>query len=271
MCVLLCLPEDALKTVLDFTKTDSYLLIGTVCRAFRDQYSLLEKITRRSRYTQSPALFDVAIGLNIRFESSFLLDDLISRDEIEIIPRALSRGVEWDHFCVQRAAEVGSFRFFRWLMTTALLWLPENAHFSAASSGNLGMMKFLVESGAGYPDQRSFRAATELKHYGIVGWLQELHLDRAYVMTRAARDNDVDVFEQSLGDSGDGGDHHAKCITHACINGSFDVLEFYRLNIVDLGPTRDDFNAAVHFHRSGVVDWMLEYFPEIVHTDVLIE
>ncbi|CAM9202391.1 unnamed protein product, partial [Pylaiella littoralis] len=256
MIAIVALPKDVLHTVLGFTKTDSYFMVGSVCKAFRDQFLPREKTTRTSKFTQSLALFDLAVALNVSFVSASLLDDLISRDEIEVIPRALSRaGVAWDHFCVERAAEVGSFRFFRWLTTTELVWLPENAHFSAASAGDLGMMRFLVEIGAGFPDQRSFHAAAERRDHAIVDWLHELELDRSYTMTRAARDDSVDAFAQSSGD-----DDGAEYITQACIHGSFDVLEYFRCS-VGRGPTAKDCNMAAQLQRWDVVGWFSEFFP----------
>ncbi|CAN0415278.1 unnamed protein product, partial [Pylaiella littoralis] len=232
---ILALPDDVLRPLLGFTKTHSYSMIGAVCRAFRDQFLPRERTTRTSKFTHSLELFDLAITLNISFKSASLLDDLISRDEIEVIPRALTRAeVEWDPFCVERAAEVGSFRVFRWLVTTELAWLPENGHSSAANAGDLDMMRFLVESGAGFPDQRSFHAANERRDHAIASWLQELELDCSYIMTRAARDDNVDVFAQSPGD-----DDGAEYITQAYIHGSFDVLEFFTCS-VGSGPTAKD-------------------------------
>lgn len=260
MSLILELPAVILETIFDFTKTDSYAIIGAVCTTFRDNFSLSERITRTSKYTQSTKLCNVAtIILNIPFNSPYLLDDLISRNQIDIIPLVLSRGLEWDHFCVERAAEIGSYNFFAWLKTTELAWLPENAHFSAASSGNLDMMMFLVESGAGYPDDRSFDAAKNLQHHKIVGWLRELELEHDYVMVQAARADDVYAFEQTLVD-----DHHLnqKYITEACMNGSFDVLEFFRSS-VGVGPTIRDVRAAVLIKRFEVVDWVLEFFPDL--------
>lgn len=79
------------------------------------------------------------------------------------MPLVLSRGIEWNHFCVQRAAEVNSYNFFDRLKTTNLPWLPENAHRTEALSGNLDIVFFLVESGAGFPDSRSFAVAEDRK------------------------------------------------------------------------------------------------------------
>lgn len=58
------------------------------------------------------------------------------------------------------------------------------------------MMIFLVEKGAGYPDDRALVAAKKLGVTKIVDWLHELQLNSAYEMVRAARDHNVFAFEQ---------------------------------------------------------------------------
>lgn len=110
MLNILDLPADIVKSILNYVKTDSYAIIGPVCRDFRRHFRASEKVTKTSKYMQSVSLFDTlppttkVNGLH-----------LICWNEIQVIPLLLSRGVEWNHFCVQRAAEVKSFKFFRWL------------------------------------------------------------------------------------------------------------------------------------------------------------
>lgn len=252
MTNIINLPDVLLKHILDFVKTDSYAIIGPVCQNFRGHYKASEKVTRTSKYTQSSRLFH---HFPFQPKSPYLLDDMISRDEIDIIPLVLARGYKWDHFCVQSAAETNNYKFFEWLRTTELPWLPENAHHSAASTGNLEMMIYLVESGAGFPDSSSLVVAQKLGYCKIVGWLRELQLDPEYVMVQAARQDNVYAFEQTeVVDD--------KYLYVACVNGSFDVLEYFRME-VGVGPTETDFAAAVHFQRYGVVDWCLEFFPEL--------
>jgi len=246
---ILDLPDVLLKHVLDFVKIDSYAIIGPVCKQFRSHYKPSDRVTRTSKYTQSPQLFSL---LQIQFTSSSLLDDLILRDEIDIIPLLLERGYEWDHFCVESAAETNNYNFFEWLRTTELPWLADNAHFSAAWAGNLEMMIYLVQSGAGFPDERSLIVAQKHGFNKIVGWLQELALDSAYTMVQAAREDDVYAFEQvEFFD-----DHilNRMYVKEACINGSVNVLEFFRERVEHI-PTASDFAAALHFQRSYVLDW----------------
>jgi hypothetical protein len=252
MTNILNLPDVLVRHILSFVKTDAYAIIGPVCRQFRCHYKPSEKVTRTSKYTQSPTLFHL---LHRPLKSPYLLDDLISRDEIDTIPLVLARGYEWDHFCVERAAELGSTKFFKWLRTTELPWLPENAHHSAAAAGNLEMMIFLVESCGGYPDERSIIVAKKIGFSNIVGWLRELQLEPEYVMVQAARQDNVYAFEQTeVVDD--------KYLYDACVNGSFDVLEYFRIS-VGVGPTALDVAAAEHFHRFEVVEWCLEFFPDM--------
>lgn len=253
-----------LRHILDYVKTDAYLIIGTVCPAFRHIYTPSEKVTRTSKFTQSPQLLERAQALGIRFSSPCLLEDLVSRNEIDTIPLLLSRGLEWDPFCVVRAAELNSHRFFRWLNGTDLAWLPENAHCSAAESGNLSLMVYLVESRAGYPDNRALAAADRNNFSNIVGWLREIQLDSVYAMVQAAREDNVYAFEQT--ESFD--DHHLnqRFVKEACAYGSFGVLEFFRC-FVDIGPTVRDVLVAGHFfNQLEVVDWFYEFFPDLAES-----
>lgn len=252
MTNIINLPDVLLKHILDFVKTDSYAIIGPVCQQFRGHYKPSEKVTRTSKYTQSSRLFH---HLPFKPKSPYLLDDMISRDEVDIIPLVLARGYEWDHFCVDRAAEIGSKTFFQWLRTTELPWLPENAHHSAASAGNLEMMIYLVENNTGFPDSRSLTVAKDLGYSKIVGWLCELQLDPEYVMVQAARFDDVYIFEQAeVVDE--------KYLYEACVSGSFNVLEYFRMS-VGVGPTALDVASAEYFHRFEVVEWCLEFFPDV--------
>ncbi|CBN80443.1 EsV-1-149 [Ectocarpus siliculosus] len=260
MLHLLLISKDALQHILSFVKADSYAIIGPVCRDFRNCYGSGERVTRTSKYTQSLQLFRQATATNIEFRSLCLLDDLISRDEIDVIPPLLTRGYEWDHFCVQRAAETNSYRFFRWLQwlqTTddGLPWLVENAHRAAAKEGNLEMMIYLVESGAGFPDSGSLAVTRDCK---IVEWLRELRLDPAHAFVKAAREDDVCVFEQT--ESFDDHGLNRMYIKEACIHGAFNVLEFFRV-FVGVGPTPSDVAWALHFQTEDILDWYREFFP----------
>ncbi|CAN0485303.1 unnamed protein product [Ectocarpus sp. 12 AP-2014] len=257
---MLHLPKDAFQHILSFVKADSYASICPVCRDFRNCYGSGERVTRTSKYTQSPQLFQQATATKIEFKSLCLLDDLISRNEIDVIPLLLAHGYDWDHFCVQRAAETNNYKFFRWLQwlqTTddGLPWLVENAHRAAAKEGNLEMMIYLVESGAGFPDSGSLAVTRDCK---IVEWLRELQLHPAHAFVKAAREDDVCVFEQT-----EFFDDHAlnqMYLKEACIHGAFNVLEFVRV-FVDVGPTPSDVATALHFQTGDILDWYCEFFP----------
>lgn len=262
------MPTEVLAYMLTFVKTDSYAIVGAVCKEFKRNYAGAEKVTRISKYTQSAGLlYQATAHLNIRFNGASLLDHLISHDNIESIPTVLSRGLEWDHFCVERAAEMGRYRFFRWLATTELPWLPENAHAAAASSDDLAMMMFLVQSGAGYPDDRSLLIAEKNKSRGIIAWLRETSLDPVFALVRAARDDTVRAFEHSAAIvEGDSAVQQQKYVTEACASGSLNVLEFFRRSL-GVAPTRADVRAAKHFNQFEVLDWVLEFFPELLELD----
>lgn len=250
---MLHLPNEVLQYILGFVKTDSYTIIGPVCKHFRNCYRPSERVTRTSKYTQSLQLFEQAT--NIEFKSVGLLDDLISRDEVDIIPVLLTRGYEWDHFCVQRAAETNNYAFFGWIQTTDLPWLVENAHRAAALEGNLEMMMYLVESGAGFPDNSLYDVAKDRK---IVEWMHELQMDPAYAFVKAAREDDVGVFEQT-----EFFDDHVlnqMYVEVACTHGSFNVLEFFRI-FVDIGPKVSDVTTAMYFQVPEMLDWYWEFFP----------
>lgn len=254
---MLHLPQDVLSDILTFVKIDSFIIIGTVCSAFHASYNQSEKITRKSKFLQSPQLLEQAP--HIEFKRPFPLDDLIARNEIDVIPLLLSRGLlEWDPFCVERAAEVNSYRFFQWLLATELAWLPEVAHFAAAETGNLELMIYLVDKGVRYPDHRSIVAAKAKGFRKTVEWLRELEIDGIYDMVRAARQDNVCAFEDNQ--MGLDVRYIEMYITEACSNSSFDVLEYFR-RCVGIGPKAADVATARHFKHFEVVEWCAEFFP----------
>lgn len=51
-------------------------------------------------------------------------------------------------------------------------------------------------------------------------------------------------------------------IREACVNGSFNVLEFFRRFVV-VGPTTTGVAAALHFQRLEVMDWYREFFLDL--------
>ncbi len=254
------LPNDVLRHILDFVKTDSYAIIGAVSSAFRSVYATSERVTRTSKYTQSPRLLQQVPNLN--FHNPYLLDDIITRNEIASIPAVMERGVEWDPFCVERAAELNHQGFFRWLLGTNLAWLPEVAHFAAAGTGNLDLMIFLVDKGVRYPDDRSIVAAEKKGFRNIVEWLQELELDGVFDMVRAARQDNVCAFEDNE-QMGSDVRYVEMYITEACSNSSFNVLEYFR-RYVGVGPKAADVATAKHFQHFAVVEWCDEFFPGLI-------
>ncbi len=248
---MLHVPPEILLQILAFVKADSYALIAPVCSAFRGCYLESEKVTRISAFFESPQLLKQAPPF--QFQNPRLLDDLITRNQIAIIPALLSRGLEWDHFCVERAAEVNSYAFFEWLIGTDLAWLPENAHCSAAASGNLCLMKRLIEMGAGYPDSRSLMVAQKLRDVGIATWLDELQRGLVYQMVRAAREDNVYVFDRL----GDFEGHPVEAyVREACAYGSLGVLEFFR-SAVGVLPSARDVAVAVQLGRGEILEWVV--------------
>ncbi|CAN0170394.1 unnamed protein product, partial [Ectocarpus sp. 6 AP-2014] len=161
-----------IKSFLNYAGADSCAIIGPVCGDFRRHFRASEKVTTSSNYNRSVSLFDTPPPT-----TKINGPHLIYWNEIQVVPLLLLRWVEWNHFCVQRAAEVDNCNFFDRLKTTNLPCLPGNAHCAAVLSGNLKMMVFLVERGAGFPDSRSFAVAEDLM---AVGWLRELPLHDDY-------------------------------------------------------------------------------------------
>ena len=72
--------------------------------------------------------------------------------------------------------------------------MVENAHRAAAKGGELGHDDLLGREGAGFPDSGSLAVTRDCK---IVEWLRELRLDPAHAFVKAAREDDVCVFEQT--------------------------------------------------------------------------
>ena len=149
---------------------------------------------------------------------------------------------------------VGPLRPLDQLMTNSPGWWRTHTA-RLPREGNLDMMIYLVESGAGFPDSGSLAVTRDCK---IVEWLRELQLDPAHAFVKAAREDDVCAFEQT-----ESFDDHAlnqMYLKEACIHGAFNVLEFFRL-FVDVGPTPSDVATALHFQMVDILDWYWEFFP----------
>lgn len=253
MSRLMDLPDDICQFILEFVKKDSYALIGLVCKKFERGFKNSEKVTKTSIYAQNPELFEIAIKhLEIHFHKDFV-DRAIKRHDFPVIPIALSFGFEWDHFCVMTAAEVNSLDFFKWLINQRhLKWLPENAFSVAALEGSLEIIKFLVETKSGYPDCRALRNATGLD---VIKYLKSLEEDPCYKLVKAARQDNVSVFETHFLNTKGIDDETAELyIREACFYGSLKVLEFL-YDCFKVLPTIENVNHAVEFYRYEVRTW----------------
>ena len=117
---------------------------------------------------------------------------------------------------------------------------------------------YLVESGAGYPDDRAIAVAKQRRDGRMMQWLSELRFDRVYEMVIAAREDNVHAFEQMETSDYAQVDRY---ITQACANSSLEVLEFFR-SIIGIGPTVADVAMATVFKRMEVLEWFGEFYPE---------
>ena len=247
------LPMDVLGHILDFCKPERYIPIGLVNKSFNSSFKKDEKTTSSISMFENESLFTNYASDDVEYPKN-IVEILALNGKYSSIQMAINYGFEWDHFCVEGAASNGKKELFTWLKDTDLFWLPENAHASAASDGNLEMMKFLVDSEIGYPDVRSEKIALYNNRNDIIEWMDTLKSNPRYVMVEAIRNSDLTSVKRLFHS---GVKLHSRSVTDTCINGNIDLLRFL-IESVEIIPVKRDIDAAIHMYRYNIVEYLDE-------------
>jgi len=250
------LPRELWNCISDFCEPKSYLHLGLVNRVINSTFEFKSKETSLSLCLTNVSLFKEALENNVSFPDD-LIEKLAILDSPDLLKIALLNGFEWDPFCVEQAMASSSKNFFRWLKTTDLFWLPENAHSFAAYNGDLEMMKFLVEEQIGYPDNVSMTMA--IGKDDIIEFLKNIECNNMYKMVNAIRSDDLETFKLVWEHMGV---VHKRAIVECCYYGSIEILTF----LVDIGhyPEKSDLCVAIEYSRTNLFYLFGEERPELM-------
>ena len=247
------IPDDVAGNILSFCEPGRYLTIGLVNKQFNLLHKDEQKVTSTLGYLESDTPLLTRDGDQVLPEPATLKGLMTSKCLHRLVKRTMERGLEWDPFCVNEAAEAGYTEFFTWLERTDFFWLPENAFASAAEEGNVDFMKFMVDSGYGFPGTMSLYRARTRGHANVAEWMDQVRCTKGYSLHRAITNYDWRLVEELYQDVET---HYDWMVVDAIAMGCYNTVEFF----VSVGetPKGRDVVAAKKFHREAILELLLE-------------
>jgi len=244
--------DDILRHVLGFCDTNRYLTLGIVNRRINSLHREEEKNTSTMGFLESDTMLVGETGKAIFPGNETAIDALgilaRSKHSLRLIDRALDRGLEWDHFCVEEESSKENKDFFIWLSNSDLFWLPENAYAAAAYDGKIDMMDYLLVSGFGYPDNRCKIIARGKGDTRLDKWIERVESTDGFMLSDAVKNDNirtvVDKFEEKT--------YYNWILHDAVMYGSFSVVEFLLGEGIE--PTQRDFNTAREMSREKILE-----------------
>lgn len=247
-------PDDIAGNIMSFCEKGRYLTMGIVNKQFNSLHKKEDRVTTTLGYLESDTPLIGKDGEEILPDSKTLNDLMSSKVLHRLVKRTIERGLEWDHFCVEEAAEAGYKEFFGWLEETDLFWTPYNAFSTAARAGNIDFMKFLVNSGYGFPDSCISNIAESSGYDHIVEWIEQLCNTKSHKMYRAIINYDWEQVQELYDDE----ETHYKWMVHdAIVTGGIETVEFF----VSVGeaPLPRDYVTAEKYHRDMIWTYLIEH------------
>lgn len=248
------IPDDIAGNIMSFCDPGRYLTIGLVNKQFNLLHKDEQKVTNTLGYLESDTPLLNKDGSQVLPEPETLKGLMASKCLHRLVKRTIERGLEWDPFCVNEAAEAGYKEFFKWLERTNFFWLPDNAFASAAEEGNVDFMKFMVDSGYGFPGPMSLYIAEKNGHTSVLEWMDKLKFTKSYSLHRAIMNYDWRLVEELYQDVDT---HYEWMVLDAIAIGCYNTVEVF----VSVGeaPMDRDFVAAKRFNRDAILELLLEH------------
>lgn len=249
------LPIDIWGHISSFCDSENYVNFGRVNKDTNSLYKSCEKKTSLELCLTSKSLFKYALDNGAVF-SEDIIEYLAIRDLPDLIKVALSYGFEWDHFCIEAASASHSKNFFRWLRTTDLFWLPENAISFCVYNDDLEMIRFFIDEKIGYPD---IHVVDNSKNVEIIEYFKNIECDNMYKMVNSIRSDDLNTFKMVWEHIGV---IHERAIFECCYHGSLKILRF----LIDMGnyPDRNDILVAIQYSRTNLFYLFEEEIPDFM-------
>jgi hypothetical protein len=251
------IPDDIAGHIMGFCDQDRYLTVGIVNKQFNHEYGKgLGKRTCTLGFLESDTVLVDNMGREV-FPGDDPFSTLArSAHHHGLIHKAIDRGLEWDHFCVEDPARRGNKGFFRWIEESDLFWLPENAYSSAAYYGNTEMMDFFLSSGFGFPDKGCVRLAKEsaTSTEELKTWIETIEKTDGYILSRAVKDNDTETVKRMYSRAS----RYDRILQDAIV---YNFVEMVHL-LISLGedPTYRDVGTAEYMLRDDILDVLEPWF-----------
>lgn len=248
------IPDDVTGNILSFCDPGRYLTLGIVNKQFNGLHKREDRVTTTLGYIESDTPLLDQDGKQILPDTETLRKLMASKCLHRLVKHNMERGLEWDHFCVNEAAEEGYHEFFKWLERTDLFWFPDNAFDYAAKKGDVEFMKFMVDSGYGFPAVSSERIAEKNGHGNVIEWMKEVRYTKPYSLHKAIVNYDWRLVEELYQDVNT---HYNWMVFDAIVIGCYKTVEFF----VSVGeaPMTRDIVAAKNFQRDMILELLLEH------------
>lgn len=246
------IPDEILRNVLEFCDRNRYLTLGIVNKRINSLHDEEEKNTSTMGFLESDTMLVDETGDGIFPGNETSIDALgiiaQSKHNLRLIDRAINRGLEWDHFCVEEESSKENKDFFMWLSNSDLFWLPENAYAAAAYDGKIDMMDYLLVSGFGYPDHRCKIYAKRKEDTRMEKWVERVENTDGFILSDAVKNDNIQTVVDKFGAK----TNYNWILHDAVMYGSLSVVEFLLGEGIE--PTERDFNTAREMRREKILE-----------------
>lgn len=232
---------------MEFCDTKRYLTVGMINKQFNSIHRKEDRVTSAMGFLESGTPLVDRNGEYVFPEKDVMYTLIRSKNLHKLIPHAIDRGLEWDHFCVEEEATRGNREFFAWLSNSDLFWIPENAYASAAEAGDIELMDFFITLGLGYPDSRCKMIAERSKNKQLMDWIERMEETDGYALSEAVKRGDVYMVEKMFNKI----TCYSWIVQDAVRSGSSEVLYF--LLESEFPPMIRDLNTAREMHRDEII------------------
>ena len=242
------LPDDIFKSILEFNPS-GFLFSGILNK--KTYYRSISK-TCITSILESTSKLEESLENGFKLPGN-ILEITAEVDKPDMIFQLLQNGIEWDHFCIEKAVLNNSRSFISFVNESNLFWLPENAFISAIENRNLELSKFMYASRMGFPDERCMICAQKEKFHEVIEWLRLIEESDEYIVYVYIKNDDLDKIRRMW----ENGFNFSRLeLGTSCVNGSIKCFRF----IVDLGliPGKREYHLSSHMNRDEISSMILQ-------------
>lgn len=242
------LPDDIFKSILEFNP-NAFLFSGILNK---NTYYRSPSKTGITSVLESTSRLEESLQNGLKLPDN-ILEIVAEADKPDMVFPLLENGIEWDHFCIEKAVLNNSISFIIFINESDLFWLPENAFISAIENRNLALSKFIHASGMGFPDERCMIHAQKEQLHEVIEWLELIEESDEYIAYVYTKKDDLDNIIRMW----ENGFNFSRLeLGTSCVNGSTKCFKF----IVDLGliPGKREYHLSSHMNRDEISSMILQ-------------